>query len=265
MRRDNRSERANGLLASLLVAPLLLQPALVIASVLWARYESVVRHPDLAAANPPTISRAIVDPAIGDPFAILMLVCFVMLLYSLWRIGGALYRPTQPPRVKALLMVFISCETVAAAGMVVLSQYTGAVSDSLHQLGSYMLFFGHGIGIPLSGIFVAIDRTSIDASLAGTAGRPPLPYYSRLHPRLALGVGLCALAFCGLYFGWEQVKRIDNYSARVVFSMVELVLLIVFEGYAASFAPPMFRYESYRLCGSGRPLSIQESAVTSAE
>jgi hypothetical protein len=265
MQNSRRSESTMPITAALLVAPVIIQPTLVIASVAWARYQSVVRHPDLAAANPPTVSRAIVDPAIGNPFAHLMLVAFVMLVYSVWRIGGAFYRPTLSSGMKALWFIVVSSELVAAAGMVVLSQYTGAVSDSLHALGSYMLFFGHGIGISLSGIFVVIDRESLDASLAGTGDRPPLPYYPRLHPRLALGVALCALTFCGLFYGSEQVKSWDNYSARVVFSMVELVLLVAFEGYVTSFTGLMFRYETHRLEIRRRAPAIAPSALTSAE
>ena len=265
MKPNGRSERATYAIASLLAAPILLQPLVVILSVFWARYESVLRHPDLAARNPPTVSRAIVDPAIGDPFANLMLICFAMLLYSVWRIGAAFYRPGLSQKLRTVWIAILFCEFVAAIGMVVLSQYTGAVSDSLHLLGSYMLFFGHGVGIPLSGIFILMDRKSRQPALAEIGRLAPLPYYPKVHPQLAHCVALCALSFGGLYFGWEHVKAINNYGARVVFSMAEIVLLVAFETYVGSFTLLMFRYEGYRLRNAGQRVPIQEGMAASAE
>jgi hypothetical protein len=219
----------------------------------------------LAARNPPTVSRAIVDPAIGDPFANVMLLCFVMLVYSVWRIGGAFYRPNLSRTLTSLWSAILICESIAAVGMVVLSQYTGAYSNVLHLLGSYMLFVGHGVGLPLSGIFIAIDRRSRDTSLADIGSHAPLPYYAKAHPRMALGVALCALSFGGLYFGWEHIKAIDNYGARVVFSMAEIVLLIAFETYVGSFTLLMFRYERSRLLDVRQLLPLRDGVAVSAE
>ena len=181
--------------ALLLSAPVIAQPALVVASMLWARQESILLHPDNAAVNPPTVSRAIADPAIGDIFADLMLPAFVLLLFALWRIGAALYRPRHSRPMKALWTAFLLCEATAACGMVVLSQYTAFYSDDLHLLGSYMLFFGHGFGIALWGIFISFDRRSGEWDI-------PRPYSAHLQARLALAIAAASIVTaCSISIG----------------------------------------------------------------
>ena len=234
-----RTERAARVSASLMVAPIIAQPALVVAMMSWARHESILLHPAEAALNPPTVSRAIADPVIGDVFANWMLAGFALLLFCLWRIGVASYRPALSPGMKALWGTFLFSETVAAFGMVVLSQYTGSISDFWHTVGSYMLFFGHGIGISLWGVFVRFDRKNEVA--------PPLPYYPRLHPRLALVVASGALTFATVYYGWDSFKALDDLGTRTVFTTVEFALIVSFEIYLASFVVPLFHVERHRL------------------
>jgi hypothetical protein len=241
---NTRSDTAMRVASSLIVTPIVVQPVLVIASCLWALHESIVIHPDRAAVNPPTVSRAIADPVIGDAFANLMLVGFVLLLFSVWRIGIALYRPTLSLGAKALWLLIMASAVMAAVGMVVLSQYTGSISDYLHTVGSYMLFFGHGIEIATVGIFVLLDR-NVRIIQAETGA--PLPYGPRLHPRFAVFVAVISLFYCLQYFDFDDFGRWSDYGARLVFASTEMVVLTSFETFLASFALPIYRHEYYMM------------------
>jgi hypothetical protein len=81
---------------------------------------------------------------------------------------------------------------------------------------------------------------------------------------MVLGLVLITLVFAGIYFGWQPLKRIDNYSTRLVFSMVEMTLLIAYECYLASFTVLIYRYESHRL-DRRAALALRESVLSSAE
>ena len=68
-----------------------LVPVVQIPALIWAREAFLDLHPDYVT-DPPTISRAISDPRVGEPFAglillITVLLCFVVpfILVSYWQ------------------------------------------------------------------------------------------------------------------------------------------------------------------------------------
>lgn len=246
--------------ASALVSPLLLAPVVAVTAMFWARSESIQLHPDQAAWNPPTVSRAIADPVIGNPFALWMLLVAALQAFAVFRIAQAVYRATLSPLPKRhavpMVLMFIAIlgsEAVAVAGVVVLSQYTGSISDYWHQAGSYMLFFGNGLAILMYGIFVVLDH----AQRAPHASNFPLPYERTIHTRFAWVISVVGIVFGYLYFwGFDYLAPYNDYLFRSIFVICELVLLISSLIYLGSFVRPMYRHEYYLLARRAPALDL---------
>lgn len=243
-------------MASALVAPLILAPSVAIAAMYWARTESLRLHPDLAAVNPPTISRAIADPQIGDVFAIWMLVVAASQAFAVYRLASALGRTslsigTSQHRaiMAALFVLIVSAQAAAIVGVVMLSQYTGSISDYLHQLGSYLMFGGNGVAILLCGVFIWLDHLQPREGERGKRATP-LPYFSILHTRLAVIVSVISVLFGFLFFAFDILASVNDYFFRVTFVAVEITLLVTSVLYLGSFVVSMYRYERFRLSHS---------------
>lgn len=252
MEKNGRAWRID-LTAAALVAPLIFAPITAAGAMAWARYESVRIHPDLAAKNPPTISRAIADPKIGDIFALWMLGVAALQAFAVIRIARAFHRTallSGPPGYRAgmtaLFYSMLLCQAVAICGLVVLSQYTGSISDYLHQLGSYMLFFGNGFSILFCGIFVSLDHNHRKPDNTDKSA-PPCPYDFLLQYRLAIAVTIISLFFAFLFFDDDYLRGLNDYGYRLTFAMCEIVLLVASLIYLGSFVLSMYRYERYFL------------------
>ena len=76
---------------------------------------------------------------------------------------------------------------------------------------------------------------------------PPVAIYAPvIVPGPAADAAL-SVAFGFFYYDPINTQSWNDYDYRVVFSMLEIVLLISFEIYLVSFLAPMYRYERYRL------------------
>jgi hypothetical protein len=250
------SSRRTQFAAAILVSPLILAPSVTIVSMLWARYESILIHPAAAGRNPPTVSRAIADHSIGDPFAQWMLGVCTLQAFAVWRIVQAFYRtaivPARTParaRLFALLGSAVLCQAGAIIGLLVLSHYDSTNYSEIHQWGSYLLFYGNGISIALAGVFVWLAERWRDPQAKRSLA--PLPYDYYLQTRLAAVVAAIGFVFGGLFYATVPLERWHDYDFRVTFAMTELVLLTACVIYLASFVVPMYRYERYRLRGRG--------------
>ena len=71
------------LLGLLLSVPVVAIPLFQIPMMFWARWSFYQRHPDYVQHSAPTISRAISDPAIGGPFAMMILAVTAVVLLAL--------------------------------------------------------------------------------------------------------------------------------------------------------------------------------------
>jgi uncharacterized membrane protein len=230
------------LAASALVSPLLLAPVVATAAMFWARAESIRLHPEVAAVRPPTVSRAIADPVIGDPFALWMILVASFQAFAVLRIAQAAHRTALSPfparwglSMFAMFLTMLVCEAVAVAGVVVLSQYTGSISDYWHQAGSYMMFFGNGCAIFMCGLFVMLDQIQ-RASGAAASTDAPLPYEPYIHTRFAWVVAVISLFFGYLfYWGFDYLAPYNDYLFRLIFVICELVLLVASLIYLGSF------------------------------
>jgi len=254
--------------ASALVAPFIINPAVTIGAMLWARHESIKLHPTLAAINPPTISRAIADPIIGDPFALWMFVVGGAQAFAVYRLALAMGRTALvigSPRYRALMSVLLCFMVLAMAaavvGVVMLSQYTGSISDYYHQLGSYLMFTGDGVGILLCGILVWLDHNQRKGRET-SATDVPLPYNFLFHTWFAAVVSAHYIVFGILFFAFDFLASFHNYFFRLSFAMVEVAVLAVSVIYLGGFVFSMYRHERYLLCRANR---AHEAAPSGAE
>lgn len=152
-----------------------------------ARWRYIALFPDRVAEDPPTISRAIEAPSIGEPFSFWVTVSGICLVYGVY--WNAFYfrrlaaRSTDPSGyVRGILAygpaLVVLMQASAALGMYLLSSYRFPDYHGMHMVGSYMFF--------LSQVFVIIGGTLMcDAVLRG---------YGRMGPKdrayLSGGAGL---------------------------------------------------------------------------
>lgn len=209
-------------------------------AIIWVHADNVVRHPESYAEAPPTISRALWDPAIADPFALLMVLSALFLTIAIAQVtltlGRLAWRLPGRGANTVLLLLFGGCEAIAVAGMIVLSQYTGQFHSQLHDLGSYMLFFGHAIGISLSGwLIVRLRRAAAGDPRAATAVR--VLCQAEKCPRRALRIAVLSAAYGAVYFGGKHLPDAYFFWQRLVLSVTEVVLILCFLGYLLSLWP----------------------------
>lgn len=174
-----------------------------------ARHLFIQWHPDFVAREHPTISRAISDPRIGEPFANWMAISAPLLVAGVavivwfgwrdWQQGGAKGRI-----IPVLLALVMLCQVAAAAGMVILSHYRFPDHRDAHMAGSYLFFFAQALTVILGGF---ASRAMLRH---GGAGGVMSPQNHRMRWRLTLVPVLLALAYLTLFIvkdfdieGWD--------------------------------------------------------------
>lgn len=247
-----------------LASGILIVPAIVVPAILWARYTFHRLHPDADPSIFLTISRAISDPAVGEPFAVWVTIAAVILWPSthliLW-----MFAADHPPRDllgrrrdligRSVLVGLSLAMTASCIGMVVLSNYrlgSGSADHRIHMLGSYTFFAGQAVAILLTATYhsvIAPARRSADVA----AFFPP-------HRRAALGYAIMALAvFYGAIF---RVKSMDFGAAQawVTSAYVELetLLIIIFLAYLTLFYVDAVRFLRTR---ARRPQALGDAAM----
>jgi hypothetical protein len=124
----------------------------------YARYLYIRRHPVESVELPPTISKAISDPAIGDPFAvwistsaILLFVACILLARFKWMLAESLPEDQRRIRfqLKAAFVGVVLFQLLTSIGMIMLSWFPLSRSRDLHMLGSYIFFISQAISILL--------------------------------------------------------------------------------------------------------------------
>lgn len=225
------------------VAPVVLAPLTVITAVLWARVEFAALHPGYVAWRPPTISRTLGEPVIGDVFAPTMIVGAVLLAVAVWFILQLYWstahlrladRPADLRRSRRAIYVGAFCQYTALVGMVLLSQFTYPDHVAWHMVGSYMLFFGHTISITLSGIECRILARAAPAGEGRAAGL--VPAMSRLRFLLSRGVLVLAVVYLVLFVVKDWPEDPMRYTVWSIFTILEVALIISFLGYLLTFA-----------------------------
>ena len=139
-------------------------------------------NPGAVADRPPTISLAISDAAVGEPFAAWLLICapllfvgVVFLILSAWielQKGGGAGSPREQRIIAGLSLFVVLLQGFAAIGMVTLSQFRFPHFPAQHMQGSYLFFFSQAFvvlfGELLSRRFarLPVDRVLITAPSA---------------------------------------------------------------------------------------------------
>lgn len=213
--------------------PTLAGAALPSAAIIWAHGENYAGNADVYLTQPPTVSRALANPAITTPFAMVMIISAALLLYATWQIVRGmtgLLRERKADRLSWLLLVFAAiCEVPAILGMVVLSQFTGEAAALQHDIGSYMLFFGHSFAISASGWLIYRLLKQPNAAVDGK-----LAALSKL-PRHAAWTALFSAMFGAAYFSNKHWPDVSPFWQHFALSLVEIVVLIAFLSYLGRF------------------------------
>ncbi|MCA1241577.1 Frag1/DRAM/Sfk1 family protein [Stappia stellulata] len=235
------------LLGLLLSVPVVAIPLFQIPMMFWARWSFYQRHPDYVQHSAPTISRAISDPAIGGPFAMMILAVTVVILLALVPIfhGYRLAIETrfaQEPALRrsltARVWLAIGLQVMGSAGMVVCTQYTFANNHDLHMLGSYVFFVGQAGAIATSGFLCA--RIASAAHIAPDAPFALLPHMSRVRKRAAQVVAGMAALYMVLFAIKGIELPVPEYTIYYVYTVQEILTISSFIIYLALFAPDIF-------------------------
>lgn len=197
-------------------------PLATVASVLAVHAANIALRPDAYFEAPPSISRAIVHPEIGVPFALAMMPTAVLILIAATAVLAAYWRLLRGQAgLRALIAMALTFEAVAVTGQVILSLFRTDEWQFYHNLGSYMLFFGHLLGISAVGIAVR--------QAASGGARPGYEALAWV-PLAAVRVGLMAVVYGFLYFGGALIEETAAvfFWRRLGLAIWEVALLSAF-------------------------------------
>lgn len=171
-----------------------------------ARINFSATHPEYVKVDPPTISRAISDPLIGDPFAIWISLSAVALIIAMAMVSRMHYLsgvdvgPHSPGTGRVLkigAVVLFLLQLSASAGMVVLSNFRFPNFNDVHMSGSYLFFFSQAIlvllGTYLSARVIA-DPVAVNLLNTRDLLQPRLCRYRVLLGKISVGLGLLFLS-----------------------------------------------------------------------
>lgn len=225
--------------------PLAVVPGSAIVMMVWARHEFYQRHPEYVQESAPTISRAITDPVIGEPFALTILAVTAVIFTALvflsrpFRITSAQILPAQARGSSLLHWVMYVSQVLGSSGMVLCTQYTFRNGHDLHMLGSYLFFIFQMLAIALNGIVCARIMRAWDGkhwpegglSLAATRFRG---WFSKVVVAAAL-----------VYFVLFAIKRADlpvsEYTIYYVYTVQEIIAISAFILYLMTYSLDAYR------------------------
>lgn len=223
-------------------------PAIVVPAVLWARWTFLRLHPDADPNTYLTISRAISDPSIGEPFAFWVGIAAVLLWVSThWVLWTLIAQHPRRPAIgvgrdrvaRALWGVMSLAMTATCIGMVMLSRFrlgTGGDGGRLHMVGSYLFFGAQAATI----FFVAVYHSLIGPARRAEAADAFFP--DRWRARAGYAVVAAAVVY-GIVF---RVKSMDlgpiTRSIVSVYVEFETALIVVFLAYLAAFVVDTHRF-----------------------
>lgn len=221
-----------------------------------ARADFIALHPAFSAEQPPTISKAITDPSIGEPFAVWISISAVALAAGVIPLAWLHYRsagvlpPGRPRRVLEILAVAMCLSQFASCvGMVILANWRGPDHGDGHMFGSYIFFASQTLVVLL---------VAVSCHLAGKYHREqaaggPFARLVRFRGRLAtLSVALAAL-FIALFvtkgfdfeYGYALMYQVYVLSEPVAITCYLLVIATYYPELVAMARP---------LSGSSRPI-----------
>jgi hypothetical protein len=246
------ARRLSGRLALVPAFGMITVPAIVLPAILWARWAFARLHPDADPAIYLTISRAISDPAIGEPFARWVTLAALILLPSthflLWMIIAEhpkrdLLGATRDRICRALFVAASASMIATCVGMIMLSHYRlGASGDyQMHMVGSYVFFIGQALTILLVAIYHALITPA--RRLTGDGAFFPALWRAR--------VGFWVVGCAALYGVVFRIKSMDLGAAKLLVATIyvelDTILIGVFLAYLVLFVVDATRFARARV------------------
>ena len=185
-------------------------------SIYRARALYIERNAELDP-RPPTISRAISDPFIGEPFSLWITASAICLALGVAiqalhhaRIARMVTAPGKPFRIASHVfpLAMTALQAVSAVGMHTLSAYRFPFANEMHMAGSYAFFVAQtAVVVVYTAFNIALlaDRPSLDELAARRLISPPWL-------RVRCAAGACSVALALIYgvlfiakdfYGWD--------------------------------------------------------------
>ena len=206
----------------------------------WIYYARILfsaLRPDYVSVQPPTISRAISEPSVGEPFSFWITLSAVLLVFGVFWLGSFQRRLSPhtgaPGRylVQALSVgapLVILLQVMAGVGMYMLSSYRFPDFNQLHMAGSYLFFLSQAL-------VIIIGTVQCDALLKDRASLKELAAAGLISPRmvwLRKRAGQLAIALTLLYIILFKLKDIDfnvmNEYVYFAYTTTEPLLITAF-------------------------------------
>ncbi len=221
-----------------------------------ARALYIAAHPDAVRDRPPTISGAIADPSIGEPFAWWITLSAVLLSFGVATLAWNIARETAPRLsggparawLKGLAVLLALTQAAAAYGMYMLSSFRFPYHIDAHMAGSY-LFFGAQTGVMLVSALIGVLMLA-----SGKIGAPLV--------RLRMWCGFACVALALVYTLLFKIKNLDTgLPGDLVYGVYVLLEPALISGYLLVLAlhlPDMWR--GLRAPTSARPAETRAEA-----
>ncbi|WP_270725073.1 hypothetical protein [Shimia sp. Alg240-R146] len=205
-----------------------------------ARWDFIVFHPERTARKSPTISRAISDPRIGEPFAEWMAICAPVLFVGVGLlVWAALHELRQngsaaPQTLRWFLRVscvLVVLQAMASVGLVILSHWRFPDHHLGHMTGSYLFFFSQA-----AVVFVGHLITTAYGRLPAQ-GQVMLPVMARVRRVYVWVPVLLAVVYLSCFILKDFDFGVINKPLFTVYVSTEPMLLSSFLFYVLSFVP----------------------------
>lgn len=210
----------------------------------YARIAFIATHPVYVAEQPPTISRAISDPLIGEPFAFWVGISAVALSFGVLGITLVYLRIAQSHLfddrggrgilICAAVAVAVF-QAASAVGMYMLSAYRFPDHNAVHMVGSILFFVAQTlvivVGVVVCTTLLARPETTDALQRAGQMRRSWVLF------RKWLGLATVGLAviYMALFLGKNADFGAANEMLYATYVTVEPIVITLFLAFLGTF------------------------------
>lgn len=229
-------------------------PATEVPLLLWTKQTYGELHPVETAKSPPTISGALGDPIVAGPFGVTIILIAVLLVVSLVFIVRAYnlsikesFTDSSRQRYFAglLLVLIVLMQAAGTLGMMVTSVVSMSIDRDIHMASSYIFFGAQSGAILGSGALCSmLARASLKA--VPPSSSPVILTMRKIRVRAAMAICLAAIVYLILFCIKDVTLPIDDFIVRQVYTIWEMILLIMFVLYVGLFAPDLYWIEHIR-------------------
>lgn len=234
----------------------MLATAFVTPVVIWqvhaARHQFIENNPEYMARNfPPTISGALADPTVGEPFHVWITICAILLPLAVVVIASLYYDTGRSivdiaPRLSKVLRlgtpVTVLVQMVASFGMWMLSGFRFPDHNAEHMLGSYMFFSAQAVVVLIATILCfALARSRVISTRLENGPRGLLrPALCRARALFGLFCVLMTLGYLVLFIAKDMALPVDIHMVYELYVRTELVVISGFVVFLALHLPELW-------------------------